>query len=423
MSYIVDDKINLDATAQMTAFSRLRISDARLLGEYRYMYGSGTTVEVVDKVNGTGVLVKDQPRNCYLAQVGTDSGALAIRQTRQYHPYITGTSNIGMMTFTMSPAKVGLSQSVGLFDDDNGFIFRVRDNVAELVIRKSGVDAEVVPQSQWNGDRLDGTRSKFNKTGITANWSKSQILIIDYQWLGIGKVRFCFYHGDEIIVAHTFYHANSVTEVYTNNASFPCRWEIRNTAATASASELMVICAAVYSEGSDSETGFSRSISTDGTSIAVNAANSVAGKGVLAVRMKNILEGKPCHAFARLKRFAVYSTTDVQYKVVILPGMAAISGTPTWTDVPGYGWCEYIKDFTLNPAWASGEDFQVLCDDFAVGGQGNNSGMFTGAHIDNRSSSIFQNYDATDSQILAIVAYRLSADATVKASLSWNEIK
>lgn len=423
MSYILDDSVTLDHTAQITAFNRLRVSDARLLGEYRYMYGSGTTVEVVDKTLGTGILVKDQPRNCYLAQVGTDSGALAIRQTRQYHPYITGTSNIGMLTFTMSPAKVGLQQSVGLFDDDNGFIFRVRDNVAELVIRKSGVDNEVVPQSQWNGDRFDGTKSKFNASGVLADWSKSQILIIDYQWLGIGKVRFCFYNGDDIIVAHTFYHANAVTEVYTNNASFPCRWEIKNTGTTASPSTLMVICAAVYSEGSDFETGFSRSVSTDGTIINVTAANAVNGKGVLAVRMKNILEGKPCHAFARLKKYSVYATADINYKIVILPGMSAISGSPTWIDVPGYGWCEYIKDFTLNPAWAAGEDFQVICDDFAIGGQGNNSTAFTGTNIDNRSSSIFQNYDATDSQILAIVAYRLTNDSVVKASLSWNEIK
>jgi len=332
MSYLIDDKIKLEPTSQLNAFGRLRVSDTRLLGEYRYMYGSGTSIEVADKTLGSGQLVKDQARNCFLAQVGTDAGALAVRQTKMYHPYIAGTTNIGMITFVMSARKTGLSQSVGLFDDLNGFIFRVRDNVLEFVIRKNGVDSEVVPQSQWNGDRLDGSMSKMNKSGVNIDSSKAQILAIDYQWLGVGKVRFGFVVGDETIVAHTFYHANQTTEVYTNQPSLPCRWEIRNTSGTASASELMVICAAVYCEGADTETGFSRSISTDGTSVPITLANSVKGKGVIAIRLKNVLEGKPAHPLARLKNISIYTDQDVNYKVVILPGIASISAA-TWQDV------------------------------------------------------------------------------------------
>lgn len=423
MSHLFDNNVSLEPNLQLSAFNRLRTANARLLGEYRYMYGSGTSVEVVDKLVGSGTMVKDQPRNCYLARVGTDSGAVAIRQTRQYHPYIAGTSNIGMLTFTMGAAKSGLQQSVGMFDDLNGFIFRMNGTVAELVIRKNGVDAEVVTQSNWNGDRLDGSMNRFNTSGVTADWTKSQILVIDYQWLGIGKVRIGFVNGDNIVPVHTFYHANKVTEVYTNQPSLPCRWEIKNTGTTASQSELMVICAAVYCEGSDNETGFSRSISTDGTTINVTAANAANGKGILAVRLKNVLEGKPCHALARLKNLSIYTTNDINYKVVILSGMSAIANAPTWTDTPGYGWCEYIKDFTLSPTWNSTEDYQVLIDDFAIGTVGNSSTSFSPSMVDNRSSMITQNYDATDSQILAVIAYRISADATVKASLSWMEIR
>ena len=125
MSYLLDDKIKLEPTAQLNAFGRLRTSDTRLLGEYRYMYGSGTTIEMVDKIVGSGQLIKDQARTCYLAQVGTDSGATAIRQTKQYHPYISGTTNLALITFVMNEQKNGLSQSVGIFDDLNGFIVRV----------------------------------------------------------------------------------------------------------------------------------------------------------------------------------------------------------------------------------------------------------------------------------------------------------
>lgn len=422
MSYLLDDKIKLEPTAQLNAFGRLRTSDTRLLGEYRYMYGSGTTIEMIDKIVGSGQLIKDQARNCYLAQVGTDSGATAIRQTKQYHPYISGTTNLALITFVMNAQKTGLSQSVGIFDDLNGFIFRVRDNIAEFVIRKNGVDVEVVPQSQWNGDRLDGSRSKLNQSGVLANFTKAQILAIDYQWLGVGKVRFGFVLGDETVICHTFYHANIVTEAYTFQPSLPVRWEIKNTAVTTSTSNLMMICASVHCENSDYETGFSRSVSTDGTAVSITSANSTNGKGILAIRLKSVLEGKPCHALARLKQFTLFSNNDINYKIVILSGSAAIQ-TASWQDVPGYGWCDYTKDFTLSSTWNSGEDYQVLVDDFVTGGNGSRSGSVVSSTLDNRSASIYQNYDASDSMILAIIGYRLTTDAAVRASLSWIEIK
>jgi hypothetical protein len=422
MSYLLDDSVRLESTNQLNAFGRLRVSDTRLLGEYRYMYGSGTSIEVYDKLNGSGQLIKDQPRNCFIARVGTDSGAVAVRQTKQYHPYIAGTTNVGMMTFVMGAPKNGLTQSVGMFDDLNGFIFRVRDNTPELVIRKSGIDAEVVPQTEWNGVRMNGTRGRYNQSGVLVDWTKAQILAIDYQWLGVGKVRFSLVYGDETIVAHTFYHSNTTTEVYTNQPSLPCRWDIRNTTGTASTSDLMVICAAVYCEGSDSETGFSRSVSTGNNVVTLTTSNSSNGHGILAVKLKDVLESKPNHALARLKNFTILSNQDIRYRVVILPGQVSLN-TVTWQDVPGYSWCQYASNFTLASTWETSNDFQVLHDDFAIGGQANKSGEMNNINVDIRSAAIYQNYTATDSMVLAIIGYRLGMDVSVRASLDWLEVK
>lgn len=415
--------VSFGDSGSLTAFGRVRSADARLLGEYRYMYGSGTSVEMNDKIVGGGTLVSDQPRNCYLANVGTTSGDRVVRQTKQYHPYIAGTSNIGMLTFTFNQAKANLRQSVGMFDDLNGIIFRMNGLVPELVIRKNGVDAEVVPQTEWNVDRLDGSHGVLNTSKALADWSKSQILVIDYQWLGIGRVRVGFVIGDVQIIVHHFHHANQVTEVYMNQPSLPCRWEIHNVGITTSASQLMMICAAVYCEGADTETGFIRAVSTDGTAVPLTTANSANGYGIVAIRLKNTLVGKPNHAMARLKHHSIISDQDVQYKIVILPGSVALNGSPTWTAVPGYGWCEYTKNFALASGWNSTNDFLVLDDQFSTGSINNKAGMVTNIATSNRNDVIYQNYDATDSQILAIIGYRLTADALVHASLKWLEVK
>lgn len=424
MAFIYDDKISFDDSPSVTAFSRARTAEARLLLETRYMYGSGTSTEMNDKIVGSGTLVADQPRNCYLGNVTTASGDRVVRQTRQYAPYIAGTSNVGVITFTMNSAKVGLKQSVGLFDDYNGFIFRMNQLVPEFVIRKSGVDNEIVNQTNWNLDKLNGSKNSSNKSGILVDFSKSQILIVDYQWLGVGRVRIGFVIDGNIVYCHEFNHANSITEVYTNQPSLPCRWEIENVSATASASTIMMICAAVYCEGSDSETGFSRSVSTGVNPVSLTSANSSNGYGIMAIRLKNTLVGKPNHSLARLKTWSILSNADVQYKIVILPGTAALSNPNiTWNSVPGYGWCEYIKDFALNSNWSVANDYAVIMDDFASGAGGNSSGQNAVATLDNRSNAIYQNYDATDSQILAIIGYRLAQDASVKCAMSWSEVK
>lgn len=424
MSYLLDDKIGFDDTDALTAFGRVRTSISRLLFESRYMYGEGTSTEFNDLIAGAGALVADQPRNCYLANVGTASGDRIVRQSKQYNPYISGTSNIGMMTYTMAPAKVNLVQSVGLFDDLNGIFFRMNGLTPEMVIRKNGVDTEVVARTAWNRDRLDGTKNKFNPSGITIDFAKSQIFVTDYQWLGIGRVRVGFNIGGTWIIVHEFTHANQVTEVYMNQPSLPCRWEIRNVGVTASASQLMMICAAVYCEGSEAETGFSKSISTDGTQITLTAANSTTGYGLLGIRIRNQLVGKPAHPLARLKGWSILSTSNMQYKIVILPGTVKL-GNPsiTWTRVPGYGWCEYIKDFTLGTDWHLDNEYSVILDDFAAGASGNSSGKNAINLMDNRSNAIFQNYDSTNSQILAIIGYRIGQDATVNAAMNWIEVK
>lgn len=424
MSYLLDDKIGFDDTVALTAFGRIRSSMSRLLFESRYMYGEGTSTEFNDLLAGAGALVADQPRNCYLANVGTASGDRVVRQSKQYNPYISGTSNIGMLTYTMNAPKVNLVQSVGLFDDLNGIFFRMNGLTPEVVIRKNGVDNEVVPRTSWNVDKLDGTANKFNPSGVNIDFTKSQILVIDYQWLGIGRVRIGFNIGGTWIIVHQFTHANAVTEVYMHQPSLPVRWEIRNVGVTASASQMMLICAAVYCEGSDSETGFSKSISTDGTQISLTAANSATGYGLLAIRIRNVLVGKPAHPLARLKNWSVLSTSNMQYKIVILPGTAKL-GNPSisWTRVPGYGWCEYIKDFTLATNWHLDNEYSVLLDDFVAGGTGNVSGKNAVGLIDNRSNAIYQNYDSTDCQIMAIIGYRLTQDTTVNASINWIEVK
>lgn len=423
MTYLFDDKIRYDDSPNIDAFGGLRTTNARLLGEYRYKYGVATAYhEFNDVMTNGGTLTADFARCCFLANTTTTSGSTVIRQTKQYHPYISGTSNKCLITFKFDTAKANVVQSVGAFDDSDGIIFRMNGTTPQVVIRKGGSDVEVVSRTSWNLDRLDGSMNEFNKSGVTADFSKCHILTLDYQWLGVGRVRVGFVIDGEIIYVHEFLHANQTNEVYIYQPSLPLRWEIKNSGVAASNSSMMIICGAAYCEGAEYESGYNRSVSTDGTDVTAN--NTTEGRCVLAIRLKNTLNGQPNHAMARLKDWTIFSNNDVNYKIVLLDDASKLNNNPTWTSVPGRSTCEYVKDVNMVSGWMTDNSYDVIIDGFAQGAVGAGSGTNAIRNLENdRNNAIFQNYSANSSQVLAIVAYKLKTDAIIKANMVWVEIK
>jgi len=303
----------------------------------------------------------------------------------------------------------------GLFDDLNGIFFRMNGTTPEMVIRKGGVDTEIVAQSLWNVDKLDGTGA----SAIDIDFTKSQIFVVDYQWLGVGRVRVGFSLNGRVYYTHYFTHLNDLTGPYMFQPSLPVRWEIKNTGTTESVSSMMCICFGVYVEGSDLQTGFDSSVSTGVNAITLAAAPDNV-KGLLAIRLKNTVNGQPNRAVAQVRDWDIITSLTAQYKVMILQSIADLAGTPVWANATPTGWCEYTTDFRL--ATPSPANSLVLFDGFAAGAS--NKGERTNQDTDNRSSAIYQNFDSTDSMIVAIVAYRIPNDnAVMRASLNWIEYK
>jgi hypothetical protein len=97
-------------------------------------------------------------------------------------------------------------------------------------------------------------------SGITLDLTKAQILFMDLEWLGVGTVRMGFVIDGNFYVCHKFHHANLIASTYITTASLPLRYEITNTAATASSSILKQICSTVLSEGGYQLTGLQQAV-------------------------------------------------------------------------------------------------------------------------------------------------------------------
>jgi len=82
------------------------------------------------------------------------------------------------------------------------------------------------PQSQWNGDVLNGSGSTANPSGVLANWATGNVFKIGIQYLGFGAITFeveCSSVGNDAAfnIVHTMKLPNSLSATSFRNPSFP----------------------------------------------------------------------------------------------------------------------------------------------------------------------------------------------------------
>ena len=236
----------------LDAFGRLRVSEPFTLFDSQNRYAKDPQFDEALTGSGTSTFLPNE--SSVRLEVTSASGDKVVRQSKQVFPYQPGKSLLVLATFTMAAGEENLQQRVGYFNSDNGVFFQQKDDVLSLVIRTytSGTasDARTITQSNWNTDKLDGTGS----SGITLDATKTQILFIDFEWLGVGSVRCGFVINGEFIVAHIFQNANTLTEVYMQTAILPMRYEIESTGALTGTKSMKQICSSVMSEGGYEQT-------------------------------------------------------------------------------------------------------------------------------------------------------------------------
>jgi hypothetical protein len=234
------------------AFGRVRVSAPYTLFDSQNRYAIDNQFDTSTATGGSTTYLPNE--SSVRIDVTTSSGSEVVRQTYRCMPYQPGKGLLCLATFVMNSPKTGLRQRVGYFGTQNGVFIQQSDSTVSFVLRSyisgSVSDARAINQADWNGDKLDGT----GVSGFTLDLTKAQILWMDFEWLGVGSVRCGFIIDGQYIVCHTFENANDITSVYMTTAILPVRYEITNTAATASASSMKQICSSVVSEGGYEQT-------------------------------------------------------------------------------------------------------------------------------------------------------------------------
>lgn len=209
-----------------------------------------------------------------MSAVGNPSSV--IRQSKRYFQYQPGKSHLIITSVNFSGSVTNTIKRVGYFDGSNGLFFMVSGSQFGTGIRKNGVDT-FTSQSSWNLDKFDGT----GISGKTLDITKSQIYFMDFEWLGVGRVRYGIYQSGIPTYVHQITNTNALTDVYMSSPNLPVRYEIVNSGS--GTQSMLHLCSAVASEGGYDNTGIVRTVD-NGSVVSPLTANQT-NIGIVAIRL------------------------------------------------------------------------------------------------------------------------------------------
>jgi hypothetical protein len=285
--------IALGDSPTIDAFGRLRVSNPVTLFDSKNIFDDPDLAASVENQplfydnqetsgGGTSTAYDNDTAAQSLSVSATTAGA-RVRQTKMSFNYQPGKSQMILMTFTFASQESGLTQREGIFNENNGLFFQDNGTNYSFVRRTytSGAAVDnVINQTSWNIDTMDGNGA----SGINLDFTKTQILFIDYEWLGVGRVRMGWVIDGVIYYAHEFLNANNLSVVYMSSPNLPLRSEIINDG-TAGAATMTQICSSVISEGGSQDLGVQRYASTAGTHVDCASENVI--YAIVGIRLKS----------------------------------------------------------------------------------------------------------------------------------------
>lgn len=342
---------NKDLYLTYDAFSRLRVSESSTTSDAQnvitfdtervydvVIYDSATPVtstgslnETVTGAQGSTVSGLDvDSRLVSLTLSDTYDNAKVIVQEKQYLTYTPGKSTIVFMTGVFSPGQSKETQE------------------PSIVLRSSATGSTVdtvIPQSQWNINKMDGSGS----FGIDLDFTKIQILWFDAQQLYSGRVRVGFDVDGVLYEAANFKIANNQSVPTLQTYNLPPRYEISKNSATSKAearvgyfdkyngvffnvnddftgglASIKMKCWTVQTEGGTDKDGEEVSAPMLASK---NVSNGV-WTPLLSIRMKEELNGFPNRSYLSPIDFSAINSSN--NPIVVGLWYNATPSTPSW---------------------------------------------------------------------------------------------
>lgn len=390
------------------AFGRMRVSQPQAVFDCQFTFNAQPLLfEQVTAESGAAVAHDATERAVKCTFASTPTNGKAYVQSYQYFRYQPGKSQTVFITFNANSGVANVVKLAGLTDGTNGFEFRLNGTTPEFrIVSATTAGTQTAAQTAWNVDAMDGT----GPSGITLDFSKTQILVINFQALYVGRVVFGWDVGGVIVPAHEFNNANVQAYPYIQTANLPIRVGMTCTG-TVSTTMLFDCCAVISEGGQEDTTGYL--FTQEGTATAGDATRT------------HILSIQPATTFNSITNriqteplsvdLLVTGNAPVYWELCI---GATFSGTPTWTNVnTTYSGMKYNSAGTI-----SGTPSIILASGYVAASAANKS---------SGSQTIRSRYPITLDAAGAVRALGtltlcvtgIGAASATRAALTWKELR
>lgn len=404
----------------LDAFGRLRMSSPLTLLDIRFpgqAVGGAPFLSNSQQVcSASSGAFSGSYSDAKLVMSGTGAGYY-ISQSRNYCVYQPGKSLMFLASGVFNPGNSSMTSRVGYCDHDltasppavrNGAYLEVSGGNVSVNLKNSVVVS--VARSQWNVDPMDGT----GPSGLSLDFSKTQLLVIDMEWLGVGRVRFGFFAYGRVQYCHQFTHINQLTAPYTRSINLPITFALFGATAGQSGS-LTQICSTVISEGGYNPVGRPFTVSSSSeTNVPQSEVPVLALRGgAAAYNHQNIIPSASS---------IIDSTNNntLLYRLRLYPAGTS-AGTIAWSDVnSAYSVAQYATNAAITGFVTTGS---IVIDSAYFLGKGSN--VFSNLAATFSTLLVQVTADITNvSDILVLTCTRVNSgtDAKVSASLSWQEL-
>lgn len=269
--------------------------------------------------------------------VGPTAGSRVLNEQHGYNFYTPGHSQTILLTGVLGSSQSGVTKRIGYYNDFDGLYFEQSNGVLYTCLRSSTSGSLLnnrFTQSTWNKDTMDGSYTTVNPSGINIDTTKAQIFFIDFQWLGVGRIRYGIVVDGNRYIIHEVKNANNITTTYMGTPSLPIRYEALLTSNIVGTSTLKQICASVTSgEIIESARKFSASTGSVSRTITSGVRNSL-----ISIRLAALSDGKINRALVIPTSIDILITSNSQVFVEIILQKSNLNetnlgGSPTWVPV------------------------------------------------------------------------------------------
>lgn len=252
---------------QADAGFRVRTSQLSTLGDYKILgYDRPTLWNTVG--TGTGLWTG----NTY--QMSVTSGQYLIRETKRFHTYFSGKSQMVEETVIGFSPQANVTKRLGYFSSStaapysatfDGFYLESGGGTIALKVKRSGSETLSLDITNWSGYSNLGSYKNLS------TWDNFTVVIFDFLWLGGAVLRLWVKTEHGFVLAHIFNFSGTAPNIFILSPNQPLRYEIVSTTGTGS---MTYVCAQCSTEGSINESGSSRYVDTGNSVLALSATGT-----------------------------------------------------------------------------------------------------------------------------------------------------